>query len=169
MGSRGPGKREARAFGQLICFLGKRKEPMPIVSITRLRVRSWLYLPAFLIQAFRSARQAAVAEGNLATKLLRDRRNTFWTGTSWSTEDSMKAFMRSGVHGPVMRRLLQWCDEAALVHWTQDDVELPSWEQAHIRLLKEGRRSKVNRPSAAHTEFEIPTPVTRRTGELWFK
>jgi hypothetical protein len=31
---------------------------MPFVSITRLRVRSWRYLPGFLIQALRTARQA---------------------------------------------------------------------------------------------------------------
>jgi hypothetical protein len=31
---------------------------MPFVSITRLRVWSWRYLPGFLIQSFRAARQA---------------------------------------------------------------------------------------------------------------
>ncbi len=92
---------------------------MPFVSITRLRVRSWSYLPAFFVQTLRIARQAAKADGNLAVKLLRDHRNTFWTGTSWSSEGSMKAFMRAKPHGPTMRSLLQWCDEAALVHWTQ--------------------------------------------------
>ena len=81
----------------------------------------------------------------------------------------MKAFMHSGVHGPVMRRLLDWCDEAAVVHWTQDAAELPSWAQAHQRIQQEGRPSKVNHPSAAHIAYEIPAPTTRRTGELRFK
>jgi hypothetical protein len=31
---------------------------MPIVSLTRLRVRSWRYLPGFLLDSVRSARQA---------------------------------------------------------------------------------------------------------------
>lgn len=68
---------------------------MPLVSITRLRVRRWFYLPAFIVQALRIARQAARADGNLAVKLLADRRNAFWTGTSWSSESSMKAFIHA--------------------------------------------------------------------------
>jgi hypothetical protein len=142
---------------------------MPIVSITRLRVRSWSYLPAFFVQTLRSAWQAARSDGNLAVKLLRDRRNTFWTSTSWSSEDAMKAFMHAKPHGPTMRRLLDWCDEAALVHWTQAGADLPGWEEAHKRIQQEGRPSKVNRPSAAHTAHVFPAPTTRRTGELRLK
>lgn len=142
---------------------------MPLVSITRLRVRSWRYLPAFFVQALRIARQAASAEGNLGVALLRDRHKTFWTGTSWSSEASMKTFMHSGVHGPVMKKLLNWCDEAALVHWPQDGAELPSWEEAHQRIQREGRRSKVNHPSPAHTAYEIASPAIRTTGQLRVK
>jgi len=142
---------------------------MPVVSITRLRVRSWSYFPAFVVQTLRIAWQAARADGNLAVKLLRDRRNTFWTGTSWSSERSMKAFMLARPHGPTMRQLLHWCDEAALVHWTQASAELPSWEEAHKRIQQEGRPSKVNHPSAAHTAHAIPAPTAGQTRELRFK
>jgi hypothetical protein len=142
---------------------------MPVISITRLRVRSWFYLPAFLVRTLRIARQATRADCNLAVKLLRDRQNTFWTGTSWSSEESMKAFMLAKPHGPTMRKLLHWCDEAALVHWTQAGAELPSWEEAHKRIRDEGRPSKVNHPSAAHTAHAIPAPIARRTRELRLK
>lgn len=142
---------------------------MPFVSITRLRVRSWSYFPPFFVQTLRIARQAARAEGNLAVKLLRDNRNAFWTGTSWSSEGSMKAFMHAKPHGPTMRSLLQWCDEAALVHWTQAGAELPSWDEAHKRIQQEGRPSKVNHPSAAHTAHTIPAPTLRPRRELRFK
>jgi hypothetical protein len=142
---------------------------MPFVSITRLRVRSWRYLPAFLFQTLRIARQAARADGNLAVKLLRDRRSTFWTSTSWSSEATMKAFMRAKPHGPAMRSLLDWCDEAALVHWTQAGVELPPWEEAHKRIQQEGRPSKVNHPSAAHTAHAFPAPATGRTRDRRLK
>jgi heme-degrading monooxygenase HmoA len=142
---------------------------MPFVSITRLRVRSWSYVPAFVVQTLRIARQAARADGNLAIKLLRDSRNTFWTGTTWSSEDSMKAFMHAKPHGPTMRSLLDWCDEAALVHWTQAGEELPSWEEAHKRIQQEGRRSKVSHPSADHTAYAIPAPAVSQTRELCFK
>ena len=106
---------------------------------------------------------------NLAVKLLRDRGNTFWTSTSWSSESSMKAFMHAKPHGPTMRSLLEWCDEAALVHWTQAGVELPSWEEAHTRIEQEGRPSKVNHPSAAHTAHKFPAPTVDRTRELKIK
>ena len=92
---------------------------MPMISITRLRVRSWIYLPVFFFQAMRINKQAAAADGNLAVRLLRDHDNTFWTATSWSSHTSMKAFIIAKPHGPVMRKLMNWCDEASVVHWQQ--------------------------------------------------
>ena len=142
---------------------------MPIVSITRLRVRSWYHLPAFALQTLRIALQAKRADGNLATKLLRDRRNVFWTATSWSAETSMKAFMLAKPHGPTMRKLLEWCDEAALIHFTQADAEPPAWAEAHRRILHEGRPSKVNHPSPAHIAHALPEPDAKPTRELRLK
>ncbi len=141
---------------------------MPVVSITRLRVRSWRFLPAFFIQPMRSALQAARAEGALKVSLLRDG-NTYWTSSSWASDAAMKGFIHAQPHGPTMRSLLEWCDEAALVHWTQDGSELPSWDQAHRRLEQEGRPSKVNHPSPAHTAHKFPPPAPRRTNQLHFK
>lgn len=135
---------------------------MPVISVTRLRVRSWLFLPGFLLAAFRSGSQARKAEGNLAVKVFNDRRRAFWTLTCWDSEASMKAFMLAAPHGPSMRKLLNWCDEAALVHWTQESEDLPSWSEAHQRLLRYGRPSKVNRPSAAQQAFRIEEPDESR-------
>ncbi len=59
---------------------------MPLVSITRLRVRSWTYLPASFIAALRSALQARRAEGNLAVSVLAEAYKTFWTRTLWTDE-----------------------------------------------------------------------------------
>ena len=70
----------------------------------------------------------------------------------------MRAFMLAEPHGPAMRKLLNWCDEAALVHWTLDDPTLPSWEEAHGRLQREGRPSKVLNPTRAHAAHEIAAP-----------
>jgi hypothetical protein len=72
----------------------------------------------------------------------------------------MHSFMQAGVHRRVMARLSEWCDEAALVHWVQDGSEPPSWPEAHRRLQKEGRRSRVNHPTGAHHRFEIREPRT---------
>lgn len=142
---------------------------MSLVSITRLRVRSWRFMPMFLVYTLRSARQAARAEGNLGIKLLRDRRNTFWTSTLWTSEADMKRFMIAGAHGRAMRKLLHWCDEAALVHWTQETAALPSWPEAHAHLESEGRASKVNHPSPTHLAHKFPEPNVGRNSEAAFK
>ncbi len=142
---------------------------MIFVSITRLRVRTWWLLPLFFLRSIQAARQAAASDGNLAVALLRDRRKTFWTATSWSSEASIKAFLHSGVHRPLMEKLLDWCDEAALVRWTQESADLPSWVEAHMRIQQQGRRSKVNHPSAAHSAYEIGKPTISRTRELRLK
>jgi hypothetical protein len=140
---------------------------MPFVSITRLRVRSWRYLPAFLLQSFRSAYQAKHAAASLAVTILRDANQVFWTCTMWIDEAAMRAFMRSGAHRRVMPHLAKWCDEAALAHWTQNAPEPPSWHEAHQRLRQGGRRSRVNHPSLAQRRFEYPEP--RTAGEFGFK
>ena len=141
---------------------------MPLISITRLRVRSWRYLPAFLFYALSSARQAARSEGNMAVKLLRDADNTWWTSTSWDAETSMRKFMLMKPHGVAMRKLLEWCDEAALVHWSQPEPALPSWTEAHRRMQSEGRTSKVLHPSPEHLAFRITPPAGER-GEVRIK
>lgn len=132
---------------------------MPVVSITRLRVRSWRYFPPFMFYALRSFRQAKSSEGNLGASLLRDTDKTFWTRTVWTTEPAMKNFMLAGPHRQVMRRLLEWCNEAALVHWDQETDREPDWQEAHQRLQRDGRRSKVNHPSPAHESFQIRPPT----------
>jgi hypothetical protein len=135
---------------------------LTLVSITRLRVRSLRYLPAFLLGSLRSAREAKNAPGNLAVSLLSDSHLAFWTRTLWTDERSMRAFMLAPAHRAVMPKLLQWCDEAAVTHWLQDSLEPPSWPEVHRRLLQEGRTSKVDHPSPAQLRFEIPPPKTLR-------
>jgi len=139
---------------------------MPLISVTRLRVRSWRFLPAFLFRALRIGRQARKAKGNLAVRIFNDRRRAFWTCTCWDSESSMKDFMLAAPHGTAMRKLLNWCDEAALVHWTQDNDELPSWAEAHKRMLRYGRPSKVNHPSEAQIAFRIDEPSAKRDFRL---
>ena len=135
---------------------------MPLVSVTRLRVRSWRFMPAFIFSALRIGNQTAQAEGCLAAKVFRDRRNAFWTCTCWESEATMKAFMTSGPHGPAMRKLLEWCDEASVAHWEQEGGEMPSWSEAHRRMLRHGRASKVNHPSNAQKAFRIDEPDETR-------
>jgi hypothetical protein len=142
---------------------------MPFVSLTRLRVRSWRFLPFFFLHAFRTSNQAKSAEGNLSVSVLREGLFIFWTRTTWTAESAMKSYMISGAHGKAMRHLLHWCDEAAVAHWIQDSEELPSWEESHRRMQDSGRPSKVNHPSPDQSAYRIPLPVVTRAGDARLK
>lgn len=141
---------------------------MPLVSITRLRVRSGRYLPAFFFAALRSAFQARRAKDNLAVTILREAHNTYWTRSLWANEAAMTSFMLSGVHRTVMPKLLKWCDEASVARWTQDSPQQPTWDEVHQRMQRDGRTSRVNHPSEAHRRFHIPALEMKRSRELRF-
>jgi hypothetical protein len=131
---------------------------MALISITRLRVRAFRYMPGFLILTVRSALQVKRSDGNLGMDLLRDAKRTFWTRTAWRDEPAMRAFMMAMPHRRAMAKLIDWCDEASLVHWTQETDELPNWHEAHRQMVEKGRRSKVRHPSPAHDAYEIARP-----------
>jgi len=135
---------------------------MPLISVTRLRVRSLIYLPAFLWDTFQSVRQAERSSGFLGGRLLVNSRFVFWTMTAWEDEAAMNAFRTGGAHRRAMPKLLNWCNEAAVVHWTQDSPEIPAWQQAQQHMSEKGKLSKVNHPSAAQASQQIPAPESSR-------
>jgi hypothetical protein len=137
-----------------------------LISVTRLRVRSFAYLPSFLWHAFQSTRQAQRAAGFLAGKLLVNPKNTYWTMTAWETDSAMNEFRTTAAHRAAMPRLLRLCDEASVVHWNQETLELPSWEESHRRMVADGRLSKVNHPSANQLNNKILEPQPSRTETL---
>ncbi|MDV3456301.1 DUF3291 domain-containing protein [Sphingomonas sp. HF-S4] len=131
---------------------------MPFVSVTRLRVRSWRFLPAFFLHAYRTSRQASAASGFRAGALLPDRRWTFWTLTIWDQAADMRAYIKAGSHKKAMPKLIHWCDEASIVHWEQPDLTMPSWPEADARMRREGRPSKVRNPTPAHLAMDFAPP-----------
>jgi len=145
------------------------REYMAFVSSTRLRVRSWRYLFGFTVHSLRSSLQARRVDGCYAVLLLREDRNTFWTCTVWRDDKAMRTFMTAGAHMRAMPKLLEWCDEASVVHWLQENIEAPSWDEIHRRMQVDGRRSKVNHPSEAHLAYQLPPPRVKRTSQLRFK
>jgi hypothetical protein len=136
-----------------------------LVSVTRLKVEVLAARPGLRREGVPVGLSSEASPGNLAVEILREaNNNTFWTCTAWVDENAMKAFMLAGVHRDAMKRLLDWCDEASVVHWIQDAAELPSWDESHRRMREEGRRSKVNFPSADHVAFRIAPIPTRSAG-----
>jgi hypothetical protein len=125
------------------------------ISITRLRIRHWWYLPEFFWRSNKSNAQARRAQGFRKGRILVDRNRAFWTLTGWDGESAMRAYRGSGAHKAVMPKLAGWCDEAAVTHYEGDD--LPSWTEAWERI-KAGRLTPVNKPSPDQQAKRIPEP-----------
>jgi hypothetical protein len=140
------------------CPFGRERVRLTLVSITRARVRSIWTFPSFALAASAALRQAQRADGFLAGALLPDRRRTFWTMTAWTSEKAMRGYMMAGAHHRSMSKFAVWCDEASVVHWDQDEEELPHWDVAVARMKSEGRPSRVRQPSADHQAMSFPTP-----------
>ncbi len=132
-----------------------------LASVTRLRVRSVKYIPAFVWKTFLSQRQVVRAPGFLGGSLLIDAHRTFWTLTVWESERAMKAFRGSAPHAQVMPRLVEWCDEASYAHWTPTDASVPTWPAAYEHLLGVGHLSRVAHPSRDHDARQFAKPRLR--------
>lgn len=123
---------------------------MPVVSITRLHLRSPRFLPGFLWLALRSQGQARRADGCLASDVRALPGRVFWTRSLWRDEAALLAYMTAGGHGRAMPRLQHWCDEASVIRWRAEAADLPAWDEAERRMTEAGRLSRVRHPSAAH-------------------
>jgi hypothetical protein len=139
---------------------------MAFVSITRLRIRSVRFLPLFAIHTMRSLRQVKRQTGFRGGSLLPDRSWTFWTTTLWDSQDSMRRYMTEGPHSAAMPHLMNWCDEASVVHWDQPDDTPPTWTEADRRMRENGRVSKVRHPSANHAAMNYRPPRTGAGGPI---
>lgn len=136
------------------------------VSLTRLRLRSIRFVPAFAIHAIRTRQQCSRAPGFQRGSLLMDRGWTFWTLTAWDTQESMRAYMTSGDHKVAMPKLLNWCDQASVAHWHSASAELPTWQECDRRMRTEGRISKVRHPALGHADMSFAAPRTTATGPI---
>ncbi len=128
---------------------------MTSISVTRLRVRAWPYMPTFVCLTMMSARQARRSAGFLGGYLGSSDARTYWTVTSWADVSAMRKFRDTSWHRRAMPKLLRWCDEAAIAHWEQPTDALPDGLEALRRLTAEGRISKVAHPSADHSSGKL--------------
>ena len=86
---------------------------MTVIGVTRLRVRSVRFLPAFAVHFLRTRSQVRQAAGFRGGSVLPDRHWTFWTMTAWDSQESMRRYMTTPPHRTTMPYLLDWCDEAS--------------------------------------------------------
>ncbi len=139
---------------------------MALISLTRLRLASWRFLPGFVWHTFRSALQARRAPGFQGMRLLADRRLTFWTATAWDGLGSLKAYRSAGAHRAAMGKLAGWCDEARVTRWAGAPESMRDWAAAHSHMAASGEASHMKRPSAGHLSGHLPLPRLRPPVEL---
>ena len=130
---------------------------MPFVSVTRLRVKSILYLIPFMRANEASVKALKASTGLLKGKELIDKKLTFWTITLWENEEAMKGFRGSEAHRKAMQYLPKWCNEASYHHWIQEQDEFPGWDTIAEKLFSEGKLSKVRTPSSAQVNNQFPS------------
>ena len=81
----------------------------------------------------------------------------------------LRAYTHSDAHKKAMPKLQQWCDEASIVHWDQQDKEFPDWHFAYEKMLSEGRVSKVKHPSPNHADMQfLPPRYPSKTERILF-
>jgi hypothetical protein len=129
---------------------------MPLVSITRLRLRSYRFLPHFMWHSLKTSTQAERSRGFLNGALSAEPlRLVYWTITVWENEGAMRAFRASSDHQRIMPRLADWCDEASVMNWEQADSNLPPLDEVLRRMTSGGRASRLNHPSPDHAAGRI--------------
>lgn len=129
---------------------------MAVISITRLHVRSWRFLPDLVLHSARITRQTRVAPGNLGMETLRESGMTFWIKSAWRDEASLSAFRNASAWKALMQQLERLCDEAATLQWEQETPRMPFWEDIGRRMQREGQLIPVKHPSEAQGAGRIP-------------
>jgi len=132
---------------------------MPVVVITRLRLKDPALLDEFFASAVAAVEQAQSSSGNLGADVLADANNTYWTRTAWQGRRAMRAYVGADPHRGIMRRLDDWCDEATFVDWEQASADIPDWQASYARLIADGHVASLTEPSAAHRNRAFPAPV----------
>jgi hypothetical protein len=132
---------------------------MPVIVVTRLRLRDPAFLDDFFAAAVGALEQAKSAEGNLGADVLADANNVWWTVTSWRDRRLMNAFVGTEPHLSTMARIDGWCDEGTFADWEQASPDLPDWQTSYQRLIADGQMASLTHPSAAHQTRAFPAPV----------
>ena len=136
---------------------------MSVLSITRLRLKSYGYLAQFLIHNEKILDQIRKSEGFIKGKELAAFDLSMWTCTLWKSDGLLRSFYLNGAHQKVMLNIDRWSSEAATVHQDADCLDLPSCRQMVNSLEKNGHFTKLTDPSENHCQRVIRIPYFKIT------
>ncbi len=102
---------------------------------TRLHLKRWRDLPAFLRMTWAVRRQARSSPGLAASGVkARFLRREFWTFSIWKDRGSMQAFVKAEPHATAVRRFERWAGEGtAFVEWASGSPRV-DWREAQERM-----------------------------------
>jgi hypothetical protein len=132
---------------------------MPVIVVTRLRLKDPALLDEFFTDAVAAIEQAQKSEGNLGADALADANDAWWSVSAWRERHLMRAFVTSEPHLNISRRLDHYCDEATFVDWEQASPELPDWPASWRHLTADGQVAELTHPSGANQTRDFPRPV----------
>jgi hypothetical protein len=155
-----------RPYGKLVptrasaCAARRATEvTMPVIVVTRLRLRDPAFFEEFFASAVAVVEQAQGTEGNLSADVLAEANNTYWTRTAWQGRAEMDSFVGSEPHLGTMDRIDDWCDEATFVDWEQPSADAPDWQDGYRRLVADGQTARLTHGTDAHQTRDFPAPV----------
>ena len=132
---------------------------MPVIVVTRLRLKDPALLDEFFAAAVAVLEQAKISAGSLGADVLADANNVWWTMTAWEGHGPMQAFVGAEPHLGTMARLDDWCAEATFADWEQSSPGLPDWQTSYGHLIADGEVADLTHPSDAHAARSFPPPV----------
>ena len=138
---------------------------MPLLSITRLQIRSFWFLIPFLWRNQKITQEVQKSPGFIEGKLLVDRKRVFWTATLWDSKESMLAFRNSGAHLKAMPKLKHWASKATYTHFETESEVFPNWETIYREITKSGIPSKTLYPTQNDDKSKIEKPLVSRFRE----
>lgn len=137
---------------------------MPVIVVTRLRLKDPALLDEFFTAAVAAIEQAQKSAGNLGADALADANNAWWSVSSWQDREPMMAFVNSEPHLGISKRLDHFCDEATFVDWEQASPDLPDWQTSWRHITTDGQVATLTQPSAANGMLAFPPPVEAPSG-----
>ena len=132
---------------------------MPVIVVTRLRLKDPALLDEFFADAVAAIEQAQKAAGNLGADALADANNAWWSVSAWQARGPMQAFVGSQPHLSIQGRLDHYCDEATFVDWEQASADLPDWQTSWRHLTADGQAASLTHPSEANQTLAFPPPA----------
>ena len=132
---------------------------MPVIVVTRLRLRDPALLDEFFTDAVAAIEQAMKSEGNLGADALAEANNAWWSVSAWQERRLMQAYVDSQPHQGITTHLDHYCDEATFADWEQASPDLPDWQTSWRHLTADGKAAKLTHPSAANQTRDFPPPV----------